>query len=178
MADKTYKMTVTLSDGSTVDAGRFIAPQGPQGQKGDTGAQGPQGPQGQKGDTGAQGPQGPKGLEGEQGKSVFYSTAPSGTSIGAPSLMTDTIAPLVGDIMLFSNGDIRAVTAVDFDLITCGNVLASIKGPKGDTGAQGPKGDTGAQGPKGDKGDTGAQGPKGNTGAQGVSITGVTITEV
>ena len=137
MADKTYKMTVTLSDGSTVDAGRFIAPQGPQGQKGDTGAQGPQGPQGQKGDTGAQGPQGPKGLEGEQGKSVFYSTAPSGTSIGAPSLMTDTIAPLVGDIMLFSNGDIRAVTAVDFDLFTCGEVLANIKGPKGDTGATG-----------------------------------------
>ena len=49
MADKTYKMTVTLSNGSTVDAGTFVAPQGPQGVKGDTGAQGP------KGDTGAQG---------------------------------------------------------------------------------------------------------------------------
>ena len=169
MADKTYKMTITLSDGSNVNAGTFVAPQGP---KGDTGAQGPQGA------TGSQGPQGATGAQGEQGKSVFYSTAPSGTSIGAPSLMTDTISPLVGDIMIFSNGDIRAVTAVDFDLITCGNVLASIEGPKGDTGAQGPKGDTGAQGPKGDKGDTGAQGPKGNTGAQGVSITGVTITEV
>ena len=34
MADKTYKMTVTLSDGSTIDAGMFVAPQGP---KGDTG---------------------------------------------------------------------------------------------------------------------------------------------
>ena len=169
MADKTYQMTITLSDGSNVNAGTFVAPQGP---KGDTGAQGPQGA------TGSQGPQGATGAQGEQGKSVFYSTAQSGTSIGAPSLMTDTISPLVGDIMIFSNGDIRAVTAVDFDLITCGNVLASIKGPKGDTGAQGPKGDTGAQGPKGDKGDTGAQGPKGNTGAQGVSITGVTITEV
>ena len=43
MADKTYKMVVTLSDGSTVDAGTFVAPQGPQGVKGDTGAQGPQG---------------------------------------------------------------------------------------------------------------------------------------
>ena len=148
MADKTYKMTITLSDGSNVNAGTFVAPQGP---KGDTGAQGPQGA------TGSQGPQGATGAQGEQGKSVFYSTAPSGTSIGAPSLMTDTISPLVGDIMIFSNGDIRAVTAVDFDLITCGDVLASIKGPKGDTGAQG---------------------PKGNTGAQGVSITGVTIAEV
>lgn len=31
MADKTYKMTVTLSDGNTVDAGTFVAPQGPVG---------------------------------------------------------------------------------------------------------------------------------------------------
>ena len=31
MADKTYRMTVTLSDGSTVDAGTFVAPQGPSG---------------------------------------------------------------------------------------------------------------------------------------------------
>ena len=58
MADKTYRMTVSLSNGDTVDAGTFIAPQGP---KGDTGAQGP------KGDTGAQGPQGIQGPEGPQG---------------------------------------------------------------------------------------------------------------
>ena len=64
MADKTYKMVVTLSNGSTVDAGTFTAPQGPQGVKGDTGAQGPQGV---KGDTGAQGPQGVKGDTGAQG---------------------------------------------------------------------------------------------------------------
>lgn len=31
MADKTYKMVVTLSNGSTVDAGTFVAPQGPSG---------------------------------------------------------------------------------------------------------------------------------------------------
>ena len=62
MADKTYKMTVSLSDGSTVDAGTFVAPQGPQGiqgVKGDTGAQGPQGPQGPVG------PQGPAGALGD-----------------------------------------------------------------------------------------------------------------
>ncbi|CUO13823.1 Collagen triple helix repeat (20 copies) [[Eubacterium] contortum] len=45
--------------------------------------------------------------------------------------------------------------------------LGSVKGPKGDTGAQGPKGDTGPQGPEGAKGATGAQGPKGDTGATG-----------
>lgn len=55
MADKTYRMTVTLSDGSSIVAGTFVAPQGPQGPKGDTGAQGPQGIQG------PQGPQGPMG---------------------------------------------------------------------------------------------------------------------
>lgn len=54
--------------------------------------------------------------------------------------------------------------------------LASLKGEKGDTGAQGSegpkgdKGDTGAQGPegpKGEKGDTGAQGSEGPAGADG-----------
>ena len=79
MADKTYKMVVTLSDGSSVDAGTFVAPQGPQGIKGDTGEQGPQGvkgdtgaqgPQGIKGDTGAQGPKGDTGAKGEPGVSV------------------------------------------------------------------------------------------------------------
>lgn len=76
MADKTYKMTVGLSNGVTLDAGTFIAPQGPkgdrgaQGPKGDTGAQGPKGDtgaQGPKGDTGAQGPQGPEGPAGPAG---------------------------------------------------------------------------------------------------------------
>ena len=64
MADKTYKMTVSLSDGSTIDAGTFVAPQGPQGIQGIQGETGPQGP---KGDTGATGPIGPQGPEGPQG---------------------------------------------------------------------------------------------------------------
>ena len=41
--------------------------QGPQGEKGETGAQGPQGPQGEKGATGAQGEKGEKGDTGAQG---------------------------------------------------------------------------------------------------------------
>ena len=36
MADKTYKMTVTLSDGSTIDAGTFVAPVSPFGPCGAT----------------------------------------------------------------------------------------------------------------------------------------------
>ena len=89
MADKTYKMVVTLSDGSTVDAGNFVAPQGPQGVKGDTGAQGPQG---LKGDTGAQGPQGVKGATGAQGP-----TGDTGAT-GAPgvSVTNVTITAVTG----------------------------------------------------------------------------------
>ena len=49
MADKSYKMVVTLSNGSTVDAGTFVAPQGPQGIQGEIGPQGPVGPQGPSG---------------------------------------------------------------------------------------------------------------------------------
>ena len=35
MADKEYKMSVELTDGSIISAGTFVSPQGP---KGDTGA--------------------------------------------------------------------------------------------------------------------------------------------
>lgn len=55
MADKTYKMVVTLSNGSTVDAGTFVAPQGPQGARGAQGPAGPEGPQGPAGQQGASG---------------------------------------------------------------------------------------------------------------------------
>lgn len=62
-----YNVSVSLSNGETLDAGQVIAPPGPQGiqglagatgekgEKGDTGATGP------KGDTGATGPAGPQG---------------------------------------------------------------------------------------------------------------------
>lgn len=46
MADATYNMQITLSDGSTIDAGNFTAPQGPAGA---TGAQGPAGAKGADG---------------------------------------------------------------------------------------------------------------------------------
>lgn len=51
--------------------------------------------------------------------------------------------------------------------------LNSLKGEKGETGAQGPqgeKGDTGAQGPAGVDGAAGAKGNKGDTGAKITSI--------
>lgn len=76
MADKTYKLTATLSTGEEIDCGTFTAPQGPQGDtgpqgpRGDTGPQGPRGatgPQGPQGDTGPQGPRGATGPQGPQG---------------------------------------------------------------------------------------------------------------
>lgn len=59
-----YKLKLTLSDGSEIEAGVFEAPQG---EKGATGAQGPQG---EKGETGAQGPQGERGATGAQGVGI------------------------------------------------------------------------------------------------------------
>lgn len=56
----------------------------------------------------------------------------------------------------FEDGESAYQIAVDHGFVgTEEEWLASLKGAKGDTGAQGPKGDTGA---KGDKGDTGADG--------------------
>ena len=62
MADKTYKLTFTLSDGSTINAGTFVAPQGEQGIQGAQGIQGKQGVQGVKGDTGEKGDPGADGI--------------------------------------------------------------------------------------------------------------------
>ena len=79
MEDKTYKMQVTLTNDTVVEAGTFIVPQGPKGDtgatgatgpKGDTGATGATGPKGDKGETGATGPQGPKGDTGATGVGV------------------------------------------------------------------------------------------------------------
>ena len=53
MADKTYKMTVALSNGATLNAGTFVAPQGPKGATGPQGPVGPAGPQGIQGASGA-----------------------------------------------------------------------------------------------------------------------------
>lgn len=38
MADKNYRMTINLSDGTSIDAGTFTAPQGPQGEQGPAGS--------------------------------------------------------------------------------------------------------------------------------------------
>ena len=72
-----------------------------------------------------------------QGGSIFYSTASSATSITKSTLTPTGLAPLVGDSIVFPNGDLRKITAVSGDNITCSSVAANFKGDKGD------KGDTG-----------------------------------
>lgn len=63
-------LIITLSDGTTINAGHVVGAdgvQGPEGPQGPPGTEGEQGPAGPKGDTGGQGPQGPKGDTGPQG---------------------------------------------------------------------------------------------------------------
>ncbi len=189
------RLVFTLTDGSVMDLGAVVGPQGPQGETGARGEKGDTGAQGPKGETGAQGPKGETGARGETG-----ATGPQGpkgeTGAQGPQGETGERGP---------KGD------------------PGERGPKGETGAQGPQGETGAgflvrgyyetvsaleasvqtpaagdaygvgasepydiyifdgvteswvnngplqgaKGEKGDKGETGAQGPKGDPGADG-----------
>ena len=120
--------------GAYTDTG--VAAQGPQGEKGETGAVGPQGEQGPKGDTGAQGP---KGEQGEVGP-----TGPKGDQ-GVQGLQGEKGEK--GD-----TGDTGPAGPQGERGETGPTGPQGPKGEKGDTGAVGP------QGPKGDKGDPGADG--------------------
>ena len=130
-----------------------------------TGLTGPQGPQGATGATGATGKQGIMGFcVLRTGEALTASSTRANVSrlaskpSGRNFLGSDTLIDVNG--LVFAITANTPLTAITIPI----SYRYTIKGPKGDTGAQGPKGDTGAQGPKGD---TGAQGPKGDTGAQG-----------
>ena len=131
------RLVFTLTDGSVIDLGSVMGPQGPKGETGPAGPQGQTGPQGAKGDTGA------------AGASITSITKKSQSGTTA----TYTIA--------LSDGK-----TFDFNVETVKGEKGDT-GAKGETGAQGPKGETGSQGPKGETGPQGEQGPKGDTGATG-----------
>ena len=64
------------------------------------------------------------------------------------STITPTaVKPLVGDHIIFPNGDIRAVVSRSSTTVACGDVIASFKGPKGDPGNKGDPGGQGIPGP-------------------------------
>lgn len=69
-----------------------------------------------------------------QGAGFFYTTESSATTVALSTITPTGIKPLVGDCILFSNGDVREVTAVSASAATCGAVLTSLKGLKGDKG--------------------------------------------
>ena len=69
-----------------------------------------------------------------QGGGIFYSTASSGTSIAKSTLSPTGLVPLVGDCVMFPNGDLRKITAVGNTNITCGSIVASFKGNIGAAG--------------------------------------------
>ena len=133
------KLIFTLTDGSTVDLGSVMGPQGP---KGETG---PAGPQGQTGPAGAQ------GETGEAGASITSITKKSQSGTTA----TYTIA--------LSDGK-----TFDFNVETVKGEKGD-KGDKGETGATGPKGETGERGPQGETGPKGDPGEKVDTGATGAT---------
>jgi hypothetical protein len=143
------RLVFTLTDGSVIDLGSVMGPQGP---KGETG---PAGPQGQTGPAGAQ------GETGEAGASITSITKKS------QSGTTATYTMKLSDGKEF-DFDVETVKGEKGDTGAKGETGA--QGPKGETGSQGPKGETGPKGDpgeKGDKGETGATGPKGDPGQTG-----------
>ena len=145
------KLIFTLTDGSVIDLGSVMGPQGPKGETGPAGPQGQTGPQGAKGDTGATGATGAEGPKGATGD-----TGPKGEpgEKGEKGEKGDTGAQ-------GPKGD-PGETGPQGQTGPQGP--AGPQGPKGDTG---PKGEPGEKGEKGEKGDTGAQGPKGDPGETG-----------
>lgn len=173
MADKTYKLTATLSNGEKIDCGTFTAPQGPRG------ATGPQGPQGEKGATGAAGNNlktciniqkvSPANMQNyvnksnQQNDDLIWGVTPIanlkvgdvvfnyGTEDG--STMSSVAILVVANIVKQDDSGIEFKSEVGSGLFA---QLEGPQGPRGATGPQGPKGDTGPQGPAGPAGSPGA----------------------
>lgn len=115
---------------------------GPQGLKGDTGAQGPKGDTGPQGEQGEQGLQGPAGADGEPG-----ATGPA----GADGEDGGYYKPAVD-----ASGNLTWTASKSGMPAVSGQNIRGPQGPAGSDGAQGPKGDPGEQGPAGADGKDGA----------------------
>ena len=124
------KLIFTLTDGSTVDLGPVIGPQGPKGEtgpQGQTGPQGPQGEPGEKGDKGDKGDTGATGAQGEPGPNAISAeteTALNGILKGDGTHVT-TAAPGT-DYLAESDFFICTVTGSD-NAYTCDKTLDEIK---------------------------------------------------
>ena len=189
------RLVFTLTDGSMIDLGSVMGPQGQKGETGPAGPQGQTGPQGAKGDTGATGAEGPKGATGDTGpkgepgekgekgeKGDTGAQGPKGDpGETGPQGKTGPQGPAGPQ---GPKGDTGSGFVVKGYYGSVSALQASVKNPEvGDAygvGAAAPydiyiyDGVTGAwinngtlQGAKGDKGDPGPQGQTGETGPQG-----------
>ena len=171
------RLVFTLTDGSVMDLGAVMGPQGPKGETGARGEKGETGAQGPKGDTGVQGPKGETGARGEKGETGPQGpagpTGPKGDTgtgftvkgyYGSVSALQASVEnPEVGDA--YGVGAAAPYDIYIYDGVTNAWVnngpLQGAKGDKGDPGEQGPKGETGSTGPQG------PQGPAGKTPVKG-----------
>jgi hypothetical protein len=133
------ELVLNKQDGTSINAGSVVGPQGAQGIKGDTGA------------TGATGAQGPEGI-----------------SVSSASVNG------LGHLLIVKSDS----TTIDAGSVIGPKGDTGATGAKGDTGATGPQGPTGAQGATGAKGDTGATGPQGPQGATGAAGVGISVASV
>ena len=100
---------ITAEKLNKLEAGVQNEQVGPQGPKGDTGAQGPKGDKGDTGETGAQGPAGADGRDGAQGPA-----GADGKSVKAIALTT-TARAVTGGTCTLSDDSTIAITVTTTD---------------------------------------------------------------
>ena len=142
MANKTYQIEFTMTDGTKMVAGTFTVPQG------------------ERGPTGPQGPAGTKGADGSNGKDGATGATPSitakatvGSGVGTPSVTVTKTGTDASPILTFAFLNLKGEKGD-----------TGSRGPQGLQGPQGERGLQGATGPTGPKGNTGSQGPQGPSG--------------
>lgn len=99
-------LVITTSDGTSIDVGSVVGPQGLQGEAGPQGIQGPQGLTGPAGPAGAQGPKGDTGAQGPQGIQ-----GPAGAAGIAPRNIALT-GKVTGLATFNSSGDVSVTTSL------------------------------------------------------------------
>ena len=170
----TFDLTVTNSQGNSVDFNMTYGATGPQGPAGPAGPTGPQGPAGLSGATGATGATGPRGLTGAPG--APGPAGASGTSFifldaynAYATYAADNVVTYNGSsyIAIVANGPNPNGPTPDQNpswsrMAAAGAIGAT--GPQGPQGAPGPQGITGLMGNPGPAGPAGPAGPQGTAG--------------